>query len=522
MEAFGAKHYSDLSTQTDSNPDIRNWLQTSFKTQKQTIQKLENEIQSLKAQQAQTQSTDDSLKEWGTITTTVETINNGPIKITRDQMRDLIVKIHKRKGKLLTKQFQQHNFQDLGEVYKADFDYLASLELPRAKKVKLTEEEFQKLVVIDEKMEAMMVKFMNTETSQIQQEQIDDSSTIITYTSDQQTNTKDFVQSISQCKIHEIQLIHNEIFARLENKVKSALQSVSSEMSAAIKKSTESYQNLSATCPDCSGLVLRVDELEKKLVDKDHFICDQSSQIEEMKKTTIAKDKIITKAGFQVNTFQIVVLAQNTNRKYGNHFEQIKRMTEIETRLTKEISDDQSKISSLKSQIDEAERELRYETLNKNLTLKRVADLEIKLGQSSKQLKENESEISKLKTKIKNQAQSHNQLQQQWDNTYQNGCREVEFLRAQTNHLEMRLHTVCVDASQMENELRICRANAGQSVANSYRFQNEARKLKSQLAEEKKKAKDLIASDKPNSEYEMLLSEKDAIIAEYLSGKETK
>ena len=54
------------------------------------------------------------------------------------------------------------------------------------------------------------------------------------------------------------------------------------------------------------------------------------------------------------------------------------------------------------------------------------------------------------------------------------------------------------------------------------KFQYETKKLKNQLAEEQKKTKDLIACDKPNSEYEMLLSEKDAIIAEYLSGKDSK
>jgi len=42
-------------------------------------------------------------------------------------------------------------------------------------------------------------------------------------------------------------------------------------------------------------------------------------------------------------------------------------------------------------------------------------------------------------------------------------------------------------------------------------------KLKNDLAEGKK-SKDSVAGDKSNSEYEMLLREKDALIAEYLSG----
>ena len=42
------KVFNDLSTQTDSTPEMQNWLQSSFKTQKETIKKLENEIKSLK------------------------------------------------------------------------------------------------------------------------------------------------------------------------------------------------------------------------------------------------------------------------------------------------------------------------------------------------------------------------------------------------------------------------------------------------------------------------------------------
>ena len=160
------------------------------------------------------------------------------------------------------------------------------------------------------------------------------------------------------------------------------------------------------------------------------------------------------------------------------------------------------------TQIAEADRELRYETLQKNSALNLVAVHEKQLGEFGKQLEEKESEISKLKTKNRNQVQSHAQQQQQWSNTYQQGCRQVEFLQtensrlsAQNNHLEMRLQ------------------NVGHIAGQSQRFQHEAKRLKNQLAEEKKKTKDLIASDKSNSDYEMLLSEQDALIAEYLSGK---
>ena len=64
--------------------------------------------------------------------------------------------------------------------------------------------------------------------------------------------------------------------------------------------------------------------------------------------------------------------------------------------------------------------------------------------------------------------------------------------------------------SQLESDLRLQKSLA----ATAKKFQSELAKLKN----EGKKLKDSGSGDKPNSEYEMLLSEKDALIAEYLSG----
>ena len=66
--------------------------------------------------------------------------------------------------------------------------------------------------------------------------------------------------------------------------------------------------------------------------------------------------------------------------------------------------------------------------------------------------------------------------------------------------------------AKAKNELQKYKSSAGM-VPN----------LQKQLADKKKKLEilgsdDSGSGDKPNSEYEMLLSEKDAIIAEYLSG----
>ena len=64
--------------------------------------------------------------------------------------------------------------------------------------------------------------------------------------------------------------------------------------------------------------------------------------------------------------------------------------------------------------------------------------------------------------------------------------------------------------SQLESDLRLQKSLA----ATAKKFQSELAKLKN----EGKKLKDSGSGDKPNSEYEMLLCEKDALIAEYLSG----
>ena len=69
--------------------------------------------------------------------------------------------------------------------------------------------------------------------------------------------------------------------------------------------------------------------------------------------------------------------------------------------------------------------------------------------------------------------------------------------------------------SQLESDVRIQKRLA----ATAQKSQSELTKLKNELD---KKAKDSGAGDKPNSEYRMLLSEKDALIAEYLSGSDSK
>ena len=78
-------------------------------------------------------------------------------------------------------------------------------------------------------------------------------------------------------------------------------------------------------------------------------------------------------------------------------------------------------------------------------------------------------------------------------------------------------HQFKIVPSQLESDVRLQKSLA----ATAKKFQSELAKLKNDLAEGKK-SNDLGAGDKPNSEYEMLLREKDALIAEYLSGSDSK
>ena len=278
------KIFNDLSTQIDLTPD--NELELTIENQKQTIQKLENEIQSLHETLA---------TKYIAVNNTIDESEAVTETITRDQMRELIMNINAKKSKILGKQFKQHNGQDFGEIYKADFDYISVLKVPKAKKAELTETEFGRLVAVEEKLEAMMEKFVIPQVPQIQSEETEDlSKTFVVMSRDQSTSTEDCVHLTNRPEISDIQHIHSEIFAQLENKFKS-------EIAAAIKKSTESFKNLSVACPDCPGLISRIDELEKILVDKDHLICDHSSKIEQIKNQSAAKDHIINEAGFQID-----------------------------------------------------------------------------------------------------------------------------------------------------------------------------------------------------------------------------
>ena len=160
----------------------------------------------------------------------------------------------------------------------------------------------------------------------------------------------------------DLQSVHHEIFAELERKVKSTFNF---EIDAAIKKSTESINNLLISSNQAG-----VHELEKALYSKDNLIDEQSM-----------------------------------------------RITEVQTKLSKQISDDELKNSLLIADNVEAERKLRCEQL-------KVKELDTKLEGK-------EAEISKLKTKVSNQSKTNSQQQIAMNAK----CKEIEKLKKEAKKI---------------------------------------------------------------------------------------
>ena len=251
----------------------------------------------------------------------------------------------------------------LVDKFKADFDYAESIQLPTESEVK-NEEEFNKLKQVGAQLTLLLGKFHTAYNDFKKGKLVVQSPAIIadnavhyddlsTQTDigdknfrNQETSTNDLEGSSSSKLVDDMQLIQTEIFAQLERKVKSTLNF---EIDAAIKKSTESFKNLQVTS-NRSYQSSHIDELENKILSKDNLIDDQS-----------------------------------------------KRITEMETKLSKQISDEESKISLLIVENVEAERKLRCEQL--------------KLKEFETKLKGKESEISKLNTKISNQSKCNTQQQ---------------------------------------------------------------------------------------------------------------
>ena len=167
-------------------------------------------------------------------------------------------------------------------------------------------------------------------------------------------------------------------------KVKSTLNS---EIDVTIKKTTESFQDLQVTC-DVTDQSLRIDELEEILLSKNNHIDEQS-----------------------------------------------KRITEIQTQLINQISDEESKISLLIVDKVETERNLRYEQ-------SKVKELNMKL-------KGKESEISKLNTKVSNQNKTNSQQQIAMNSK----CKEIEKLKEEAKKISCE-QTSKSEVNKLKSKIR--------------------------------------------------------------------
>ena len=188
----------------------------------------------------------------------------------------------------------------------------------------------------------------------------------------------------SSKSIDEMRLFQNQIFAQLESKIRSTL---SSEIDEAIKKSTESFKNLQITRKDPNRAQIN---------------CENESSIDEM------QNKLLTKE---------------------NHIVELsKRITELQTELNNQNSNEKFEISSLNAKNVEAERKLRCEKLK---------------------VKEKESEISKLNTKISNQNKTNSQQQIAMNAK----CKEIEKLKKEAKKTAGQ-HTSQSEVNKLKSKIR--------------------------------------------------------------------
>ena len=186
----------------------------------------------------------------------------------------------------------------------ADIKFFESVESQFEVK---TQEDVKNLIKLSSRLQCITSKFNRAKYAESKKKMLNDLSTQTDSILQPQNrgqatqtskNEKDVAQLTNQQQVADIENIHSEIFAQLENKVKSTLNF---EIFAAIKKSTESFKNLLVTCPDCSGLNSRIDKLERELVVKDDLIFEKSSKIDEIKNKLQAKTYIINEVGFQID-----------------------------------------------------------------------------------------------------------------------------------------------------------------------------------------------------------------------------
>ena len=190
---------------------------------------------------------------------------------------------------------------------------------------------------------------------------------------------------------------------------------------------------------------------------------------------------------------QAMIDCQSSNQSLLKTF-----LSQLETdvRLQKSLA---ATAQKRQSEIETLKNELAKEKKSHSSTMSNVQ------SKLHKQMNEKQSEISKLKTKIDDQVKSFTDEKQKRDRRIENLQAEIKKLIARNSELEMNKENV--RTQHLESE-------PAQTLGITGKYVIPQKKPKSLSAYRQQ----MSSGDKPNSEYEMLLSEKDAIIAEYLSG----
>ena len=189
---------------------------------------------------------------------------------------------------------------------------------------------------------------------------------------DQSTDTNGLSTGSQSSSVGDLGLIHNEIFAQLESKIKSTLNF---EIDEAIKKSTESFKNLQVecNCPDKDQLQATKQQLSEK-----------QSKINELD-----HELILLKNGNK--RFQTMLSERDTTIAEKNK-KTITKNLEFQTQLKEK----ESEISKLQKKVANQTNTNRQQQVAMDAKCKEMEKLKKSSSQQTSQI-----EVNKLKSKIR-------------------------------------------------------------------------------------------------------------------------
>ena len=193
----------------------------------------------------------------------------------------------------------------------------------------------------------------------------------ISYTH-QSTDTNDLSSGSQSTSVDDIGLIHNEIFAQIERKVKSTLNF---EIDAAIKKSSESFKNLQVecNCPDKDQLQV----IKQKLSKSEFTVNELRHQLNALKNGN--------------NRFQSML-----DERDGIIAEQNKKSVSKNFEFQTELKEKESEISKLQKKVANQTNTNRQQQVAMDAKCKEMEKLKKSSSQQTSQV-----EVNKLKSKIR-------------------------------------------------------------------------------------------------------------------------